>query len=292
MIIRNKEELGILRECGRRLALILDEVKKTARPGVSTKALDDLAERLIVEAGGDPVFKGYRALGSKRSYPCSLCVSVNDEVVHAIPSENRILSEGDVIGLDVGMRWPSFVRGSTGTTEGNSAFGVPAGRYFKTAGGKSVFRSLESGLITDMAETIGVGKISKAAEGLIKTTREALEKGLEILKSGVRLGDVGAVIQQHIENQGFGVIRDLAGHGVGRKLHESPFVPNYGRRGSGPFVHDGEVLAVEPMATMGDYRIRLDKDEWTFRTLDGGLAAHFEHTVLVTKDGIEILTKI
>ncbi|MBI2640226.1 MAG: M24 family metallopeptidase, partial [Candidatus Sungbacteria bacterium] len=235
MIVKNKEELEILRECGRRLALILDEVKKAVRPGISTKALDDLAERLIIETGGDPVFKGYRALGSKSAYPCSLCTSINDEVVHAIPSENRILKDGDIIGLDIGMRWSSYAKASAvamalaDKSEGKPAFvGVPAGKYFKTTGGKSVFRRQEGGLITDMAVTVGVGKISIPAEALILTTHEALEKGLEILRAGIRLGDLGAVIQSHIEHSGYGVIRDLAGHGVGRELHESPFVPNYG----------------------------------------------------------------
>ncbi|MBI2640094.1 MAG: M24 family metallopeptidase, partial [Candidatus Sungbacteria bacterium] len=243
--------------------------------GISTKALDDLGERLIRETGGDPVFKGYRALGSKSAYPCSLCTSINDEVVHAIPSENRILKDGDIIGLDIGMRWPADKKSFLGPNDK-----------------RRILSNEPRGLITDMAVTVGVGKISITAEALTLTTREALEKGLEILRAGIRLGDVGSVIQSHIEHSGYGVIRDLAGHGVGRELHESPFVPNYGRRGSGPFVHEGEVLAVEPMATVGDFRIRLDKDGWTFRTIDGGLAAHFEHTVLVTKDGVEVLTEL
>jgi len=269
MIVKSKEELEILRECGRKLALILDEVKKAVKPGVTTKELDELGERLILNSGGDPVFKGYRALGSKSAYPCSLCTSINDEVVHAIPSENRILKDGDIIGLDIGMRWPAFAKASAG---------------------KPRLLIKEKGLITDMAVTVGVGKISIPAEALVLTTREALEKGLEILKPGIRLGDLASVIQEHIERSGYGVIRDLAGHGVGRELHEPPFVPNYGRRGSGPFVHEGEVLAIEPMAAIGDHRIRLDKDGWTFRTIDGGLASHFEHTVFVSKDNCEVLT--
>lgn len=257
MIIKSDKELEILRECGRRLARILDSVAREVRPGVSTKELDQYAERLIRDAGGAPVFKGYVTLGSKTPYPGSLCVSVNDEVVHAIPSDKKIVKAGDLVGLDIGMRYPA-----------------------------------EAGLITDMAITVGVGSISQKAEWLIAATREALEKAVTMLRPGIRLGDLGATVQQLIEKRGFGVVRDLAGHGVGRELHEEPFVPNWGRRGSGPFVHEGSVLAIEPMATERDSRVRLDPDGWTFRTRDGGLAAHFEHTVIVLKDGAEALTKL
>ena len=268
MIVKDKEELEILRGCGRRLAEVLASVAKAVRPGISTKELDDLAEKLILERGGVPVFKGYRTLRSEPPYPCSLCTSVNDEVVHAIPSEKRVLKEGDIIGLDIGMRWPSFLNQQPAT------------------------RNRQLGLITDMAVTVGVGKISKEAERLISTTRDSLEKGIAVLQPGIRLGDLGAVIQNHLEKNGFGVIRDLAGHGTGRKLHEEPFVPNYGKRGAGPVVLEGMVLAIEPMATEGDWHVVLDKDGWTFRTRDGKLAAHFEHTVMVTKSGAEILTRI
>ena len=263
MIVKDKEELEILRGCGRRLAEVLADVKKAVRPGISTKELDDLAEKLIREKDGDPVFKGYRTLRSEPPYPCSLCASVNDEVVHAIPSGKKILKEGDIIGLDIGMRWPSSAK----ATEGKPA-----------------------GLITDMAITVGVGKISKEAERLVNATRESLEKGIAVLAPGIRLGDLGAVIQNHLEKNGFGVIRDLAGHGTGRVLHEEPFVPNYGKRGAGPVVLEGTVLAIEPMATQGDWHIVLARDGWTFRTKDGKLAAHFEHTVVITKDGAEVLT--
>lgn len=265
MIVKDKEELEIIRGCGRRLAEVLETVKKAVRPGISTRELDDLAEKLIRKNGGDPVFKGYRTFRSEPPYPCSLCTSVNDEVVHAIPSSKVVLKVGDIIGLDIGMRWPSSAK----ATEGKPA-----------------------GLITDMAVTVGVGNISKNAERLINATRDSLEKGIALLRPGMRLGDLGAVIQGHLEKNGFGVIRDLAGHGTGRVLHEEPFVPNYGKRGAGPVVLEGMVLAIEPMATEGDWRIVLDKDGWTFRTKDGKLAAHFEHTVLVTKDGAEVLTRI
>ncbi len=268
MVIHNKKELEILRECGQKLARILEEIKKETRPGISTKNLDDMAERLILDSGGDPVFKGYRALVSEKPYPCSICVSINDEVVHAIPSNSRILKEGDIVGLDIGMRWPALSNQQPTTN------------------------NQQQGLITDMAVTVGVGKISRKAELLIEATRESLDKGVAVLRPGIRLGDLGAVIQEYIERLGFGVIRELAGHGVGRELHEEPFVPNWGRRGSGPPVIEGMVLAIEPMASELGWKVVLDKDGWTFRTKDGGLAAHFEHTVIVTKDGAEVLTKL
>lgn len=257
MMVKNKKELDTLRECGRRLAGILEEIKTRVEPGVTTSELDERGEALIREAGGEPVFKGYRALRSEKPYPCALCTSVNDEVVHAIPSEKKVLVGGDIIGLDIGMRYPA-----------------------------------EGGLITDMAVTLGVGKISRKAALLIEITDKALEKGIAVLRPGIHLGDLGAVIQQHLERNGVGVVRDLAGHGVGRELHEEPFVPNYGRRGTGPVILEGMVLAIEPMATERDWHVILDKDGWTFRTRDGGLAAHFEHTVIVTKDGAEVLTKM
>lgn len=257
MITRSQEEIGALKECGQKLARILEEIKKEVRPGISTKDLDDLAERLIRDEGGDPVFKGYKAFGSRKPYPSVLCVSVNDEVVHAIPSRERILKEGDIVGLDIGMRYPS-----------------------------------KTGLITDMAVTVGVGNLSRSARLLIEATRESLGKGIAVLRPGIRLGDLGAVIQEYLGRLGFGVVRELAGHGVGRELHEEPFVPNWGKRGSGPTVLEGMVLAIEPMATERNPQVVLDRDGWTFRTKDGGLAAHFEHTVLVTEDGAEVLTEI
>lgn len=289
MIIRNQKESAILRECGRRLAAVLEEVKKNICSGVSTKTLDDLAERLIREAGGDPIFKGYRAIKSDRPYPCSLCVSINDEVVHAIPSEKRILQEGDVVGLDVGMRWPSLGRHSG--LRPYVAKGYAGGALAQRAG-RDGDTHPSAGLITDMAVTVGVGRISNKAKFLIDTTRESLERGIAFLRPGIHLGDLGAVIQAHIEKSGYGVIRDLAGHGVGRELHEEPFVPNYGKKGAGPVVLEGMVLAIEPMVVEGDWHVVLDKDGWTFRTRDGGLAAHFEHTVIVTKDGSEVLTRM
>ncbi|OHA08994.1 MAG: type I methionyl aminopeptidase [Candidatus Sungbacteria bacterium RIFCSPLOWO2_01_FULL_59_16] len=246
----------MLREGGRRLAAILREVQKAAAPGVSTAELDRLAGRLIADAGGAPVFKGYRSRAGERPYPASICTSVNDEVVHAIPHEDQLLRNGDILGIDIGMRYPAA-----------------------------------DGLVTDAAVTVPVGKVPPRAAKLIAAARRALEVGVAVLAPGIRLGDLGAAIQGEIERDGFGVVRELVGHGVGKRLHEDPYVPNYGRPGEGRAIPEGMVLAIEPMAVLGDPAVKLDADGWTWRTKDGSLAAHFEHTVIVTKERAEVLTR-
>lgn len=265
--IKTKEEIEILREGGRRIARILAVVAKEAKPGVSTYELDGLAEGLIFDSGGAPSFKGYRIKDTKIPYPGSLCVSVNDEVVHAIPKKDKILMEGDVVGLDIGMRWPSGHDQRLTTNDKRHE------------------------LYTDMAVTVGIGKISKDAERLIRAAKEALDMGILEIRPGARIGDIGHAIERRLEKDKLGIIRDLAGHGVGYEVHEEPFIPNYGKAGTGPELKEGMVLAIEPMATLGDWRLVLDDDEWTFRTADESLAAHFEHTVAVTTEGSEVLTK-
>lgn len=283
MIVFSPQELATLRECGWRLAAVLGEVTRVVRPGVSTFELDTLAERLIRGVGGDPVFKGYRTEGRGKPYPAAICTSVNDEVVHAIPKKDRILASGDVLGLDLGMRWPAGQPPA-------ASYQLPA----RSANGQLEARSWkpETGLVTDMAVTVPVGKVTPQAGRLISVTREALEKGIRAIRPGITLGDLGAAIQRHIEVNGFSVVRDLVGHGVGRELHEEPYVPNYGTPGEGLLIRAGMVLAVEPMATAGNPAVKLDSDGWTWRTRDGSLAAHFEHTVIVTKEGVEVLTRL
>lgn len=255
MIASSQRDLQTLRECGERLAAITEKLVSQVKPGISTLHLDGLAEALILSSGGVPVFKGYRTDRSEPPFPASICTSVNDEVVHAIPRADRILADGDILGIDIGMRYPRA-----------------------------------GGLITDMAVTVPVGNISREAKRLIHAAREALMRGIDVLTAGVSMGDLGATIQRAIEAQGFGVVRDLVGHGVGRRLHEDPYVPNYGKRGDGMVISAGMVLALEPMATAGSPEVRRDPDGWTWRTRDGSLAAHFEHTVLVTASGAIILT--
>lgn len=250
--IKTKEEINTLREGGRHLALVLEQVTAAVAPGVSTFELDALAERLIVESGGTPAFKGYRVPGVRSAYPATMCISVNDEVVHAIPRKEKILAEGDVVSLDIGMEF--------------------------------------SKLITDMAITIGVGKVSSEIEKLIRATKESLDLGIAVVRPGAHIGDIGRAVEQRLKKDSLGIIRDLAGHGVGYQLHEDPFIPNFGSPGTGPELKEGMVLAIEPMATLGTWRVVLQKDEWTYKTADGSLAAHFEHTIAVSKDGVEVVT--
>ncbi|MBI5742679.1 MAG: type I methionyl aminopeptidase [Candidatus Niyogibacteria bacterium] len=252
MIIKNSEELKILREGGKRLGAILRQVAKRALPGVRTIELDRYAEELIAKAAGVPAFKGYKTYDASSEYPATLCVSVNDEVVHGIPSE-RELKDGDIVGLDIGMRF--------------------------------------GGLYTDTAITVPVGNVDEKYLKLIETTRAALAKGIAEVKAGARLGDIGAAIQKHAEAGGFSVVKELVGHGVGRKVHEEPEIPNWGKKGTGAILKEGMVLALEPMLNEKKDRVKLASDGWTYVTSDGSRSAHFEHTIVVTKKGAEVLTQ-
>ncbi len=261
MIIKNKKELEILREGGKRLARVLRAVADATKPGISTKELDALAEKLIRESGGTPSFKNYEIPMAPTAYPGTLCVSVNEEVVHGIPSD-RLLREGDVVGLDIGMLWPS------------EALAKEAG--------------YEEGFYTDTATTVVVGGGSVP---IVDATKQSLERGIAEVKSGARIGDVGYAIQNFLEKQGFGVVRELVGHGVGRAVHEDPEIPNWGKPGEGDELFEDLVIAIEPMATEGSPRVKLLADGWTWATRDGSRSAHFEHTLIVTKNGAEVITQ-
>lgn len=250
--IKTKEEINLLREGGRLLSRVLQHVVAAVAPGVTALELDTLAERLILECGGTPSFKGYRVAGARRPYPATLCVSVNDEVVHAIPTKEKVLREGDVVSLDIGIWWRK--------------------------------------LCTDTAITVGVGKVSPEIERMMVATKESLDLGIAVMRPGAHIGDIGRAVEQRLKKDHLGIVRDLAGHGVGYELHEDPFIPNFGSPHTGPELKEGMVIAIEPMATLGTWRVVLGDDDWTYRTADGSLAAHFEHTLAVTKDGAEVLT--
>ena len=252
-ILKNIEDINKLREGGKILASVLYEAAKKSVPGMKTTELDKLAEKIIREAGGRPSFKNYKTQDDKIPYPASLCVSINEEVVHGVPGE-RVLKDGDIVSLDLGMEYKGF--------------------------------------FTDMAITVPVGEASEQAKKLIKTTQEALNLGIMAVKNGAFTGDIGYAIQSFAEKNGFNVVRKLVGHGLGRKVHEPPEVPNFGVKGKGEILREGEVIAIEPMITAGRHDIYLDKDLWTWKTKDGSLSAHFEHTIIVTKTGAEIITKI
>lgn len=255
IIIKTKEEIEILREGGRRLAIILQRIKEKVAPGVSTKDLDDHAFKLIKEMGDEPAFLNYRPQGVKVPFPASLCVSVNDEVVHGIPSKERILKEGDIVSIDLGLK--------------------------------------HKGLYTDMALTVPVGAVSASSVKLMKITEQALQVGIDVAQGGNMVGDISYSIESFVRASGqYGIVEVLSGHGVGRAIHEGPYIPNFGKRGTGAKLIPSMVIALEPMINLGTKNVTLDEDGYTFRTADGKKSAHFEHTILITKGKAEILTKV
>lgn len=253
--IKTKEDIQILREGGKRHAEILQILKTMVRPGISARELDETAHKLIIEGGDTPAFLNYQPHGAQRPFPASLCVSINDEIVHGIPNEEeKILKEGDIVTLDLGL--------------------------------------IHKGLITDAAITVPVGKVSKELEELLEATKAALMAGIKAAKGGKRVGDVGSSIERVAVPHGYGVVEELSGHGVGYHVHEDPFVPNYGEAGTGEVLKPGMVIAIEPMFNLGSRHVMLDSDGYTYRTKDGKPSAHFEHTILITKGSPEILTAI
>lgn len=253
-IIKTNKEIEILREGGRRLALVLAEVAKMVRPGISTKDLDIFAEKLIRQGGDEPAFLNYRPAGARLPYPASLCTSLNDEVVHCIPKEDRILKEGDIVSLDLGLK--------------------------------------HKGMFTDHAITVPVGKVGKKIQKFLRDTEEALYLGIEEARPGNTTGHIGGAVYKKAKKEKYGVVRELAGHGVGRKIHEDPYIPNFGEKGDGEELEAGMVVAIEPMFNLGSGDVLFEDEGYTVRTKDGKLSAHFEHTVLITPEGPEILTKI
>lgn len=253
--IKTKEEIEILRKGGQRLAKIMEVIAKMVEPGISSIELNNLAEKMAIDGGDKPAFLNYKPYGAKRPYPASLCVSVNEEIVHGIPNESeKILKEGDIVSLDMGL--------------------------------------IHKGLVTDMAITVPVGKIDDSAQKLIEVCKESLMKGIESANGGNNIGDIGFAIERFVRPFGYGIVRELAGHGVGYKVHEEPYVPNFGKRGAGEKLKSGMVLAIEPMINEGTEKIILNKDGYTYHTKDGKRSAHFEHTILITKGKAEILTKL
>lgn len=244
--IYKENEIEILRRGGKILAQIMEELKKEVKPGVATKDLNKIARDLVFSFGAEPSFEGYDG------FPAALCTSINEEIVHVIPSERK-LEEGDILSLDLGVRF--------------------------------------EGYCTDMAVTISIGKIDKEKKKLIKVTKKALELGISQTKPGNHLEDIGYEIQKYAEKNGFNVVRELVGHGVGKEVHEEPKIPNYGEKGAGLELAEGMVLALEPMVTIGDWHIKKTKDGRGYKTADNSLSCHFEHTIAVTLKGPEILTQ-
>ncbi|HXQ24306.1 MAG TPA: type I methionyl aminopeptidase [Candidatus Acidoferrales bacterium] len=249
--LKTPQDIDTMRAANLIVAEVLAELRRHVRPGVTTGDLDRIAERMTYERGAVPAFKGYEVAG--RVFPASVCTSINDEIVHGVPSERRVLHAGDIIGLDFGVRYQGF-------------YG-------------------------DAAVTVAVGEADAEAQRLMQTTREALWAGIDQVKVGNRLGEVSAAIQERVEREGFSVVRDFVGHGIGRRLHEEPQVPNYGQRDRGVRLREGMVLAIEPMVNVGAPEVMIKQDGWTAVTRDGRRSAHFEHSVAVTPDGPFVLSQ-
>jgi methionyl aminopeptidase len=245
IVCKSAGEIERMRAANALVADVLAELAATVKPGVTTAELDALAERLVRESGAEPAFKGYRG------YPATLCASVNEQVVHGIPSARRLV-EGDILSLDMGVKL--------------------------------------NGFYGDSAVTVPVGRIGEDAQRLLQVTQAALEQGITQVRIGGRISDIGHAIQQHVESQGFSVVREFVGHGIGAALHEEPQIANYGEPGRGPRMAEGMVLAIEPMVNLGRPAVKVLSDGWTAVTRDGSLSAHFEHTVAVTSQGPLVLT--
>lgn len=253
MQLKNKAQMDSLRESGKRLEMVMRKVAEAIRPGVSTAELDVLAEQTIRRFESEPVFKGYGEEYGK-PFPASICTSINDEVVHGIPRKERVVREGDLVKIDMGLRF--------------------------------------QGMVTDMARTFALGDVSDEAARLVRVTEESLLRGVSAVKVGGRLSDYAKAVQHHVEENGFSVVRDLVGHGVGFELHELPQIPNYFFSGMKDAIFRvGMAVAFEPMVNAGGYEVRLGKDGWVFTTEDGTLSAHFEDTVIIADQGIEIVTR-
>ncbi|HZE99152.1 MAG TPA: type I methionyl aminopeptidase [Planctomycetota bacterium] len=248
-IVKSDWEIDLMRKAGRIVGEGLKLLQEAVRPGISTAELDAIFEKHVIASGATPTFKGYRG------FPASLCVSINDEVVHGIPSRDRKLKDGDIVSLDAGATYRNYVG--------------------------------------DSAVTVGVGKINPKAQKLIEVTRESLDAAISVVAHGARLSEIGATIQEYAESRGFAVVKQYVGHGIGQKLHEEPQIPNYVMRPVDTFVlRAGHCIAIEPMLNEGTDEVKTLSDGWTVVTKDRRLSAHFEHTIAVTKDGREVLTRV
>jgi len=247
IFLKSKDEIQIMRRAGAIVAEVLLKLEEMVKPGVTTLELDRVAEEYIRKKGGVPTFIGYQG------YPKTLCTSVNEAVVHGIPCD-KVLNEGDIVGIDCGV-------------------------------------TLE-GYVADHAKTFAVGKISDEKVELLIRTKDALQIGLEKIQLGNRIGDIGHAIQSLAEKHNYGVVRDFVGHGVGQKMHEEPQVPNFGTPGTGPRIKEGMVIAIEPMFNLGTYKVKVLQDGWTVVTRDEKPSAHFEHTIALTEEGPKVLTKV
>ncbi len=257
MYIKKQQEIEKIIEGGRLMGEILEQLAAMVRPGLSAWELDRIAEEMIVKAGGKPAFKGYKTRFNDPPFPSTICASINHELVHGIAHKEKILKEGDIFSIDIGMQYPA-----------------------------------KNGFFTDTAVTVAVGKIDKKLQKLLDATYKALNIGIAVAKAGNTVADIGVAIEQYINPLGYGIVRDLVGHGVGHAVHEEPRVPNfYDKELESWILKPGVVIAIEPMITLGSYEVETEADDWTISTVDKSLNAHFEHTIVITEDGPVIATK-
>lgn len=245
--VKTEEEIEAIRQSGRMLATVLAKIEEVIKPGMTGLEIDELANNMLKEMGSVPAFLGYQG------FPNSICISVNDAVVHGIPN-NTPFKDGDIVGFDFGV--------------------------------------IYKGMITDAARTLIIGDCDSKVKNLVESTQRSLDNAINTVKNGCSVGDIANAAQTVLDKGNYGIVRDLVGHGVGHKVHEEPEIPNYGVPGTGPKLKSGMTVAIEPMATLGDWRVVVDPDGWTIRTRDGSLSAHFEDTILVTEKGAEILTRL
>jgi methionyl aminopeptidase len=261
MLTKRQTDIENIKKNGTMMGVILEDLAKLVRPGISTYELDKIAEKMIRAVGARPAFKGYKTHVADRPFPATVCISINEEVVHGIPKKKRILQDGDIVTLDIGMEWP--------------------------------YKTKEKGVYTDTALTIPVGKISSKAEKLLDVTREALERGIAAAQPGNSVASIGKAVESYVKSQGsYGIVRDLVGHGVGYTVHEEPFIPNYyDATLESILLKPGMVIAIEPMIGLGTWRVETMDDGWTIKMSDNLLSAHFEHTVIITEDGNIVATR-
>jgi len=261
MLIKTSDDIKQIKHSGKILAEILEKLSLMAKPGVSTFEIDEVAEKMIMKAGGRPSFKGYMSHHYDPPFPSTICASRNTELVHGIAKKETILKDGDVFSIDIGMEWPA----------------------------KKGVR----GFFTDTAVTLCVGKVYPKTKELLRVTKQALEVGIKSIKPGKSVAEIGKAIEEYVKSQGrYGIIRDLVGHGVGHDVHEDPRIPNYYDKSLDKFIlKPGMVLALEPMISLGDWRVKTGDDGWTIEMADGSMCAHYEHTVIVTRHGVEVATR-
>lgn len=262
MLIKTPEEIKLIKQNGKIIGKILDDLANMCKPGVSVKAVDLAAEKMILEAGGVPAFKGHKTRFADTAFPGTICASINEELVHGIPKEGVVLKDGDIFTIDIGMIYPAPTPG-------------------------------KRGFYSDTAVTVPIGKIPAKTRELLRVTQESLEEGIKAVKPGNTVADIGRAIENYIKSQGkYGIVRDLVGHGVGHEVHEEPRIPNYYDRNLDYIIlKPGMVIAVEPMVSLGTWKVTTADDGWTIVMSDGSLSAHFEHTIIITKSGNVVATR-